>query len=72
MDPTATEARSISFRRSLYIVKDMKAGEILSTANIRRIRPGDGLAPKYYDTVRGKRIARDVTRGTPLTWDLIG
>lgn len=70
--PAASEARSLSFRRSLYIVKDMKAGETLSTANIRRLRPGDGLAPKYYDTVMGKRIARDVTRGTPLTWDLIG
>ena len=69
--PEASEARSISFRRSLYIVKDMKAGEILSTMNIRRIRPGDGLAPKYYDTVMGKRIARDVTRGTPLKWDLL-
>jgi pseudaminic acid synthase len=65
------ELGSKVFRRSLYIVEDMKAGELLSAKNIRRIRPGDGMEPKYYATLLGKRIVRDVKRGTPLTWDLL-
>jgi pseudaminic acid synthase len=70
--PTEAEKKSLVFRRSLYIVQDMKAGDVLTRENLRNIRPGRGLAPKYYDILLGKRVGRAVKRGTPLTWDLIG
>ncbi len=70
--PTAQEEASLQFRRSLYIAKDMKAGERLSKENLKSIRPGFGLAPKYYETFLGKMISRDAAKGTPLSWDLIG
>ena len=69
--PTEEEKESLSFRRSIYITKDLKKGEILSEGNIRRIRPGHGLAPKYYELVIGRRINNDVEIGTPLSWELI-
>jgi len=65
------EKKSLQFRRSLYIAEDMKAGDVLTDKNMRRIRPGFGLAPKYYDTLLGRRVKRDVKRGTPLAWDLV-
>ena len=65
------EEASVKFRRSIYVVKDIKAGELLSKENIRRIRPGFGLAPKYYDRLLGKKVKHDITRGTPLSWDAI-
>jgi len=68
----AAERGSIIFRRTLYISCDMKAGEILSPSNIRAIRPGSGLPPKYLGTLLGKRVNRDVARGTPMSWDLLG
>jgi N-acetylneuraminate synthase len=70
--PTDAEKKSLGYRRSLYIVRDLKAGEILSQDNLRSIRPGFGLSPKYFPVVLGKRLIRDVTKGTPLTWGLIG
>jgi pseudaminic acid synthase len=69
---TDAEKNNVRFRRSLFIGEDMKAGEILTPTNLRRIRPGHGLAPKYYDTLVGKPINRDVAKGTPMSWDLIG
>lgn len=69
---TEGEKASLKFRRSLYIVEDMQAGDILTEKNLRAIRPGLGLPPKYFDRLLGKRICRDVKRGTPLSWDLIG
>lgn len=57
--------------RSLFIAKDMKAGDILDENNIRSVRPGYGLHTKYYDELLGKKIKRDVKLGTPLSWDLI-
>lgn len=69
---TEAEKKSIQFRRSLYVVKDLKAGEVLTRENVRAIRPGLGLPPKYFNVLLGRRIGRDVTRGTPMTWDLIG
>ena len=69
---TAAEAKSRAFRRSLYVGKDMKAGERLSPENLRIVRPGFGLEPKYYDTLLGKRVNRDAPAGTPLSWDLLG
>ena len=68
---TAAEEKSRIFRRSLYIAAPMKAGERLSKDNLRIIRPGYGLAPKYAETVLGKRINRDVSPGTPVSWDLL-
>jgi sialic acid synthase SpsE len=69
--PTEKEKASLQFRRSLYITKDMKAGEVFTTENIRIIRPGLGLPPKYYDIFLGKRVKQDVTKGTPISWDLL-
>lgn len=68
--PTAAEQQSLLHRRSLYIVRDMKAGETLTPENLRAIRPGLGLPPKYLDLVMGRPVRRDVARGTALTWDL--
>lgn len=68
---TRAEEKSLAFRRTLYIAKDMKAGDCLSRENLRIVRPGFGLAPKFFDVVLGKRICRDVAAGTPLTWDLV-
>jgi len=70
--PTKEEKKSLVFRRSLYIVRDMKKGDILTKENIRAIRPGLGLAPKYYDILLGKRIKKDVQRGTAVSWELVG
>ena len=69
--PTEAEKKSLMFRRSLYVVEDMKAGDVLTHANVRAIRPGLGLPNKYVDVVIGKHVARDVRRGTGLQWDLI-
>jgi pseudaminic acid synthase len=69
--PTEAEKPSVGRRRSLYIGEDMKAGEILNEQNLRRIRPGAGLSPKYYDLVLGKAIKQDVKKGTPLSWELL-
>lgn len=69
--PTIEEKASMKHRRSLYIVKDIRAGEMLTVENVRAIRPGSGLSPKYYNTVLGKQVKNDVKQGTPLTWDLI-
>ena len=70
--PRAAENQSLVFRRSLYIAADMQAGDVLTAENMRIIRPGYGLAPKFYDILLGKRLTRAAKRGTPLTWDLIG
>lgn len=68
---TPAEAASLVFRRSLFVVTDLKAGDVLSDSNVRSIRPGFGLHPRYLDHVLGRRVRRDVPRGTPLSWDLI-
>lgn len=70
--PTEAERASLVYRRSLYVVADMKAGDPLSPETVRAIRPGLGLPPKDLDTVIGKHVRQDVARGTPLSWDLIG
>jgi N-acetylneuraminate synthase len=69
---TEKERTSVAFRRSLFAVKDIAAGEIFTTNNVRSIRPGFGLAPKYLDTVLGKRAQSKIPRGTPLSWSLLG
>lgn len=69
---TEAEKKSIQFRRSLYIVKDLKAGDVLSKDNVRAIRPGLGLPTKYLEQVLGKTVKQGVNRGTALAWDLLG
>jgi len=68
---TRQEAASRVFRRSLFVVADMKAGETFTSKNVRSIRPGHGLAPKYLPEVLGKRAIADIRQGTPLGFDLI-
>ncbi len=65
------EANSCKFRRSLFVVEDIKKGELFTKQNVRSIRPADGLHPRHLNEVLGKRAARDVERGTPLSWELV-
>lgn len=69
--PTEKERASKVFRRSLYVAEDMKAGDVFTKNNLRVIRPGNGLPPKYYDVLLGKKASRDIKKGTPLSWDCI-
>lgn len=70
--PVEDEAGSRVFRRSLYVCADLAAGDTLTADNLRAIRPGFGLAPKYLDHVLGRRVGRSVRRGTRFNWDLLG
>lgn len=67
---TAAEQKSLVFRRSLYVVKDLQAGDVLTQDNVRAIRPGLGLPTKYIEQVLGKTVKRAVPRGTGLSWDM--
>ena len=69
--PTEAERKSLVFRRSLYVAKDMKAGEVLTTENIRAIRPGLGLPPKYLDSLLGLAVRKDVKAGSHLSFDVL-
>lgn len=69
--PTAAEKNSLQLRRSLYVTKNLKKGDRLTGENVRIIRPGLGLAPKYYDLILGRQVKYDVPEGTPLSWDFI-
>lgn len=69
--PTALEKPAMKSRRSIYIAKDVRAGEVLTPENVRVVRPGMGLAPKYYEFILGKRIKQDAALGTALNWDLL-
>ena len=64
-----SEEVSLSGRRSIYLCKDVKAGEELTIENMKIIRPNGGLAPKYFKTILGRKIKVDLKRGTPLSWD---
>ncbi len=70
--PIEAEKKSIQFRRSLYVVQDIKAGNVLTRENVRAIRPGLGLPTKYLEQVLGKTVKQDVKRGTALSWGMIG
>jgi pseudaminic acid synthase len=70
--PTEKEKMSLVYRRSLYITQDLKAGDVLTSENLRAIRPGYGLPPKFIDTFLGRKVRQDVKRATPATWDLLG
>jgi N-acetylneuraminate synthase len=66
------EMASLKFRRSIYISRDMKLGDLLTTENIRIIRPGFGIEPKYYDLLLGRRVNKDLTKGMAMSWEHIG
>ncbi len=70
--PTEAETRAVTRRRSLYIGKDMKAGDVLTPENLRRIRPGLGLPPKFYEELLGRKVNRELAKGTPVSWDIVG
>lgn len=67
-----SERGNVAFRRSLYVVADVRAGELFAQTNVKSIRPGAGLAPKFYDHVIGRRARVDIPAGSPLTMDMIG
>jgi pseudaminic acid synthase len=67
----SSELSNVRFRRSLYIVEDVQAGEVLSHKNLRSIRPGFGVAPKHLEAFIGKLASREIKRGTPVSWDMI-
>lgn len=69
--PTAKEVSHRAYRRSLFAVRDIAAGEPLTEENVRSIRPGHGLAPKHLGTVLGRQAKAPIKRGTPLSWDLL-
>ncbi len=68
---TPKKMKSREFSRSLFVVKDVKKGDVITELNMRSVRPGFGLHPKYYNQVIGKKILKDINKGTPLNWDLI-
>lgn len=70
-DTLGSEGTSLLFRRSLYVTADIRAGEALTKANIRSIRPGNGLAPVHLDELLGKTASRDIARGEPLAWEMV-
>ncbi len=69
--PTLAESGAVHRRRSLYIAEDLKAGDTLTSVNLRRIRPGLGLSPKYYDTLLGKSVNQAIKKGTPMSWNFV-
>lgn len=69
--PTESEKPSLIFRRSLYVAADMKAGEAFTADNLRIVRPGHGLHPRFYEKLLGKHVNRDMKKGTPVQWDVL-
>jgi len=69
--PTEAEKQSLKFRRSLYIAQDMTAGDELTPENLRIVRPGMGLAPKYYEILLGRKVNQNVKKGVPLDWSIL-
>ena len=70
--PTKVEENSLVSRRSIYIAKDVKTGDVLTPENLRCVRPGLGLPPKCYETLLGRRVSANAKKGTPMSWGLIG
>ena len=68
----SSEQGNVKFRRSLYLVKDIKTGDVITADSVRSVRPGFGLPPKYLDMVIGRYAVRDANAGTPLTWEMVG
>lgn len=70
--PAEPEKGSMAYRRSLYVVCDIQAGEVFTRENVRSIRPGHGLPPKYFEAVLGKPAKLNLAKGTALNWDMVG
>lgn len=70
--PTVAESSSLRFRRSIYVAADLRAGDVLTRENLRVVRPGFGLAPKHYELLLGRRVNRDLPRGTAMSWEYLG
>jgi len=66
--PTKSEESSVKYRRSLYIAQDMKSGEVLSEKNLRVVRPGYGLHPRYFEELLGTKVLKDIKKGEALNW----
>ena len=69
--PSVAERPSLQFRRSIYVARDVRSGDTFDRENLRVVRPGYGLEPRYYDRVLGRRAATDIKKGTPLDWTLL-
>ncbi|MFT5171102.1 MAG: pseudaminic acid synthase [Candidatus Marinamargulisbacteria bacterium] len=69
--PVGAEEKSLRFRRSIFIVEDIPENGVLSEANVKILRPSNGLAPKHFDAVLGRKVTSPLKKGTPLTWDLL-
>lgn len=69
--PEGQAARNARFGRSLFIARDMAAGDVLTPESLRSVRPGDGLHPRHYDELLGRRVIRAVRKGAPVVWDLV-
>ncbi|MDX1642483.1 MAG: SAF domain-containing protein, partial [Balneolaceae bacterium] len=65
------EEKSLRYKRSIYVVEDIEKGETFTKENIRVIRPGDGMKPKFLEKVLGKKAKQDLKRGTPLSWEIL-
>lgn len=70
--PTEAEKSSLRFRRSVYVARDVSAGEVLTANNLRCVRPGFGLSPKFYESLLGRRVTQSVKKGTPMEWKFVG
>jgi N-acetylneuraminate synthase len=69
---TKAETESLRHRPSLYITKDVRAGDEITPDNVRSVRPSGGLRPKYLKVVMGKKFSQSASMGDPVTWDIIG
>ena len=71
-DRKPSELGNVQFRRSLYFIRDLSVGDIITDDAVRSVRPGFGTAPKYLDTIVGKPVRRAVQRGTPVRPEDVG
>ena len=69
--PSKSEIKSLKFRRSIYFTRNLKKGEIISNKNVRIIRPGFGLQPRFLEKILGKTVKKNISKGTPVSWPLI-
>ena len=69
--PSKSENNARLYRRSLFVVKDIKAGDLITISNVRSIRPGHGIHPRYLSSILGKKAKKDIEKGTPFSWDLV-
>jgi pseudaminic acid synthase len=70
-DVLKSEKKSLAFRRSLYVAQDIKSGSKFTSENLRIVRPGHGIHPRYYEQLIGRRITRNVKKGEPVTWSMV-